>query len=370
MSVYITYHDSEEEPAPPTGNGTSGGWHTDATNAVIWMSQKVSDSATTGEWGNPIKIKGNTGEPGQDANLLPWIKEWNGYATQLGKEYIVTPKMFSGERSDNGKLTGIAQGKDCLIDETGKARTGIFGLADDEVVFELDPVGNKYSFKGHVEANSGYIGALKINGNILSATNLSSGIQIGTGKEGEESSGGNGRFLRLGGGLDNSSLIGIRIDSSTDGRGNRGIGIQSYGKNNVCLDILANAGSKFAIDSVGPHRFYQRDGEVWDAPGVLWAGRVSANGTLENCWGNGAGVVTTQNVGIGEYLINHYLGHLNYFVLITATPYSTDGSNLLFGMCVDKTHNNAKVRIVDSTRRNKNAAFEIVLFGRNSYKGY
>lgn len=64
LSVFITYHDSESQPATPTGNGTSDGWHTNATNAVVWMSQKVAASSSTGSWGTPIKIKGNTGPQG------------------------------------------------------------------------------------------------------------------------------------------------------------------------------------------------------------------------------------------------------------------------------------------------------------------
>lgn len=84
LSVYITYHDSESQPAVPTGNGTSDGWHTNATNAVVWMSQKIAASASTGSWGNPIKIKGNTGNtgpqgipgtPGKDGKVYyTWIK--------------------------------------------------------------------------------------------------------------------------------------------------------------------------------------------------------------------------------------------------------------------------------------------------------
>ena len=84
LSVYITYHDSESQPAVPTGNGTSDGWHTNATNAVVWMSQKVAASASTGSWGNPIKIKGNTGNtgpqgipgtPGKDGKVYyTWIR--------------------------------------------------------------------------------------------------------------------------------------------------------------------------------------------------------------------------------------------------------------------------------------------------------
>ena len=60
-NVYITYHDSELKPNKPTGNGTTNGWHTDTTDNVIWMSQKVAPSASTGEWGDPVKIVGVDG---------------------------------------------------------------------------------------------------------------------------------------------------------------------------------------------------------------------------------------------------------------------------------------------------------------------
>ena len=152
MRVYITYHDSEEEPEKPIGDGTTNGWHTNSTASVVWVSQKVAESANSGEWGDPIRVKG---EPGKDANLLPWIEKWNGYATELGEEYIVTPKMFSGTKSADGKLTGIAQGKDCLTGADGNKRTGIFALVDSEVVFELDPINKQYLFKGRIEANGG-----------------------------------------------------------------------------------------------------------------------------------------------------------------------------------------------------------------------
>lgn len=154
MRVYITYHDSEEKPEKPVGDGTTNGWHTDSTESVIWISQKVSESADSGEWGDPIRVKGEPGKDGQDANLLPWIEKWNGYATELGEEYIVTPKMFSGTKSADGKLTGIAQGKDCLTAADGTTRTGIFALVDNEIVFELDPVMKKYLFKGRVESGA------------------------------------------------------------------------------------------------------------------------------------------------------------------------------------------------------------------------
>lgn len=65
LSVFITYNDSTSQPSVPTGNGTTGGWHTNATSSAIWMSQKVAASASDGAWGTPIKIKGDKGDDGE-----------------------------------------------------------------------------------------------------------------------------------------------------------------------------------------------------------------------------------------------------------------------------------------------------------------
>lgn len=155
MSVFITYHDGEEEPAIPTGDGTTEGWHTDATTSVIWMSQKVSESADTGSWGNPIKIKGDIGEPGQDANILPWVKEWTENGTQIGSEYIISPKMFSGTAEtltdESQLLTGVAIGRDVIEIDGGK-RTGLFGIKENKTTFELDALTGDATFKGKVVA--------------------------------------------------------------------------------------------------------------------------------------------------------------------------------------------------------------------------
>ena len=78
LSVYITYNDSETEPSIPSGDGTTDGWHTDATSTSIWMSQKVSSSAEEGTWGSPIKIKGDKGEQGASVyNLGGWYSGLN-----------------------------------------------------------------------------------------------------------------------------------------------------------------------------------------------------------------------------------------------------------------------------------------------------
>lgn len=64
LSVWITYRDGTITPAKPTGDGTLNGWHTDLTDAVVWLSQKVAASASSGTWGTPVRIVGADGKPG------------------------------------------------------------------------------------------------------------------------------------------------------------------------------------------------------------------------------------------------------------------------------------------------------------------
>lgn len=148
-SVYITYHDSEEEPVKPTGDGTKDGWHTDSTASVIWISQKVAESADSGEWGKPINIKG---EPGKDANLLPWVEDWDNNKTQIGSEHIISPKMFAGTNtgtSDQPVLTGIALGRG-VVNINGTYKTGLFGIKNGKLTFGIDAETGEAIFRGKV----------------------------------------------------------------------------------------------------------------------------------------------------------------------------------------------------------------------------
>lgn len=88
--------------------------------------------------------------------------------------------MFSGTKAidENGKvwLTGIAQGKDCLMVADGTTRTGIFALVNNEIVFELDPINRKYKFSGEVNADSGtFNGIINANSGTIGGFNISGG---------------------------------------------------------------------------------------------------------------------------------------------------------------------------------------------------
>ena len=122
-----------------------------------------------------------------------------------------------------------------------------------------------------------------------------------------------------------------------------------------------------AIESYGSHIFGQRAGETWNAPGVLWAGRINAGGWVESSWGTGAGSVSAQRNDRGEYQINHNIGHTEYFVMITCTPYATDNSAWLFGMIRERYSGHFTLMTVDATRGNKDMAFEVAIIGRNKF---
>lgn len=96
---------------------------------------------------------GKDGEPGEDANLLPWVEDWNNNKTEIGGEYLISPKIFSGTKDSGGKLTGIALGRDCITVD-GEKRTGIFALVGGNIVFKLDPISEEYEFQGSVVADS------------------------------------------------------------------------------------------------------------------------------------------------------------------------------------------------------------------------
>ena len=101
LSVFITYNDSATTPSVPTGNGTTNGWHTNATTGAVWMSQKVAANATSGAWGAPIKIKGEAG-----ITYYTWIK------------YADTPTSGMSDLPDGKAYMGIAYNKTVATEST------------------------------------------------------------------------------------------------------------------------------------------------------------------------------------------------------------------------------------------------------------
>ncbi|MCL2721737.1 MAG: host specificity factor TipJ family phage tail protein [Treponema sp.] len=55
LSNYITYHDSDEKPERPTGNGTDNGWYHLINSQSKWQSRKTSRNILEGEWSSPSR---------------------------------------------------------------------------------------------------------------------------------------------------------------------------------------------------------------------------------------------------------------------------------------------------------------------------
>nr|DAV52431.1 MAG TPA: tail protein [Caudoviricetes sp.] len=165
------------------------------------------------------------------------------------------------------------------------------------------------------------------------------------------------RFLRIND--TKGTLMSIRADGVT------GIGIYTQNKSGTCLSMIAQTGGT-AVESYGSHTFGQRAGETWNAPGVLWAGRIVSNGTIESYWGNGC-TVSSRRTGVGKYTITHELKHMQYYVMITGTPWSTDGERWIVGMIENRYDSYFSVRILDTGRGYVDAAFEVAIIGRNKF---
>lgn len=56
--TWFTYHDQVAEPAKPTGDGSTNGWHRVATARSMWMSTKTARSIADGEWSQPYLTGG------------------------------------------------------------------------------------------------------------------------------------------------------------------------------------------------------------------------------------------------------------------------------------------------------------------------
>lgn len=65
-STYYTYHDGDETPDTPTGDGTDSGWHHVRTTESNWVSVKTAASIYEGSWSAPTYSKGPRGDDGKD----------------------------------------------------------------------------------------------------------------------------------------------------------------------------------------------------------------------------------------------------------------------------------------------------------------
>lgn len=121
------------------------------SNAAIRL-RCISTLAGTIYNSNEITITkiydGAVGPPGEDANLLDWVADWDSAKTVIGANSVITPKIFAGVKNSNNTVTGVALGRFSMSarNETGLIITetidGIYGFRDGYKTFFVDNSGN------------------------------------------------------------------------------------------------------------------------------------------------------------------------------------------------------------------------------------
>lgn len=188
------------------------------------------------------------------------------------------------------------------------------------------------------------IGGFMIKGDSLSSMNENGAILI------EE----NGvHFLRI-------NEYGMRSPSEAllSVRNDMGAAVTLSGGGNRDVLYINGNGAKTAINSAGSHIFYQRDGETWNAPGVLWAGIIDSGGNIVREWGNGAQVYCVR-LGRGDYQFRANSGHNNSFIF----------GNVIGDWAFVQTYgidsDLYKVRLIHANGYLVDAWFTVMLVGKN-----
>ena len=110
---------------------------------------------------------------------LEWIEEWDGTHNQIGENYVITPKLFAGHKTEEGKITGVYLGKlKGFIGEVfpftlSDPEEGIYGYRDNKIVFFIDNNGAKIGgweiTPGSIQCEDGTL-TIKSEGSISSQT--------------------------------------------------------------------------------------------------------------------------------------------------------------------------------------------------------
>ena len=213
-----------------------------------------------------------------------------------------------------------------------------------------DVAGN-VTMSGTITATSGKIAGFTISGNKLVNTAADSSIEFSS------MIGNASLYINT-----NTSLISMRADSSRTG-----ISIQTYATGARGISIIANAGSKYAIESYGPIQLGQRSGERWCVPGVLYVGckySTGYNNYYRKIWGDGATISSFSHIGDGKYRVYHNLRHTDYTVM--AILWS---STVYYGFfrLLEKTSSYFVIQNIGSGGKPDAGAFDFVIMGRNAW---
>jgi hypothetical protein len=97
----------------------------------------------------------------RQSTMLDWIQDWESNKTQIGGEYVITPRLFAGkkESDEDGveRLTGVYMGPDDVS-------AGLYGYKLGECIFSLSEYGGMIGgwsiFNGGIQSEDGALGIL------------------------------------------------------------------------------------------------------------------------------------------------------------------------------------------------------------------
>lgn len=220
-------------------------------------------------------------------------------------------------------------------------------LANKNITWDVN--GN-VSMTGTITATAGKIGNFNISGGKLVNSTTTASIEF---------SGLSGSSLYLN---TTESLISIRSDINKTG-----ISIQTYSSGARGIYVLANAGSKYAIEGYGPMQLGQRTGERWCVPGVLYVGckyQAGYNSYYRKVWGDGMTVSSFSHIGDGKYRVYHNLGHTDYTVI--GMLYASTGYYGYFRL-LERTTSYFVIQNIGSSRKPDQSMFDFIVMGRNRW---
>jgi hypothetical protein len=397
-----------------------GSWSTTAPKwedgKYIWTKTKVTYTDNTTYESSPACLTGGQGKTGLPGAMLRPRGEWKPNTEYYHNDAFIDTVIYNG----NNKLCKVTHTSTSTFDSTKWDEFNEFiNVATNVLLAQnatIDVLGTSGIFVGNLEKTQGWMiteGAIKHNqtgfeltaeGGINTAngklvlTSNSTVIRTNTGKDialfkevdgvpmidakniNTENlvvtSGAKiGKFSIDDKGLYNNDF-GAYI-SITDGTNDKYVhigrsdkpgvvDISTYTGNVIGLHIVSNnplsTGGNYAIQSFGRHIFGQRRNDVWNAPGALWAARISAAGGKINEWGNGCYVSSVSRTDTGNYVFWHDLGHTDYFIIAT-------GVNENWTLCIisDKQSNTFTVKTFHKDQGWINSAFEVAVIGRNKW---
>lgn len=105
-------------------------------------------------------------------SLPDWLKAFNGY-TLLGNDYIASGNAFFGKKESNETYTGCMMSSNSL-QIGGNTVVGMYALDHNVLKVAIDPVNQKYYFKGQIYADEGVF-----NGTVYADNGVFNGITTG-----------------------------------------------------------------------------------------------------------------------------------------------------------------------------------------------